>query len=195
VALAWNDVRLTRRAPAARRRALTALAAAALSLAAWRLPAPPALAHFAAFALSMVAAATFAEWLIAVIGTDPPDVLRALPVGLPSAWGARMAWAGLASLALVAGHALAARGVVAAEALRFFLVWIGLASLAVTTLGVHYGLSLYPRADQAQRILSLTLGLAIAASLMVPLMGWIVLLTAVLHSLRRVPRWRNAEVR
>jgi hypothetical protein len=34
-----------------------------------------------------------------------------------------------------------------------------------------------------------------AASLMVPLMGWIVLITAVLHSLRRVHRWTGAEER
>ncbi|MEO5617399.1 MAG: hypothetical protein ABIS67_06480, partial [Candidatus Eisenbacteria bacterium] len=72
---------------------------------------------------------------------------------------------------------------------------VGLASLAITMLGVNYGISLYPRAEQAQRVLALSLGLSMAASLMVPLMGWIVLLTAVLHSSRRVARWSRAEER
>jgi hypothetical protein len=194
LALWLNDLRLARRDPATRRRAIFAALSLALSCAAWRLPVEPPLAHLAAFALALIAAATVAEWLISTIGADPADVLRALPIGLGAAWGARFAWVVVAASALVAGHALAARGVEPA-ALRFFLVCVGLAALAIGTLGVNYGVSLYPHAVQAQRMLALTLGLAVASSLMVPLMGWIVLLTAVLHSLRRVQRWARAEER
>jgi len=39
----------------------------------------------------------------------------------------------------------------------------------------------------------LTLSIAMAASLMIPLLGWILLLTAVIHSARRVPRWSRIE--
>jgi hypothetical protein len=189
-----NDLRLALRVPATRRRAIGAALAIAVSLAAWRAPMDPRAAHLLAFALAMFAAGTVAEWLIATIGADPADVLRALPVGPGAAWGARMAWAALASALLVVGHALAARAVEPA-ALRFFLVCVGVASFAIATLGVNYGVSLYPRPEQAQRLLALSLGLAIAASLMVPLMGWIVLITAVIHSSRRVARWSRAEVR
>lgn len=194
VALWRNDLRLALRVRATRRRAFIAALAIAASFAAWRAPMDPRAAHLLAFALAMFAAATVAEWLIAAIGADPADVLRTLPLGLGAAWGARVAWAALAAIVLVVGHALAARAVEPA-ALRFFLVCVGFASLVIATLGVNYGVSLYPRAEQAQRVLALSLGLAIAASLMVPLMGWIVLLTALLHSLRRVARWSRAEVR
>ena len=74
-----------------------------------------------------------------------------------------------------------------------FLVWSGLATVAITTLGVNYGVTLFPRADVAERLLGLSLGLAIAASVMLPLSGWIVLLTAVLHSARRLGHWSRLE--
>jgi len=194
VALWRNDARLAWRVPEIRRRLFLATAAMALSWLAWRLPGAENAAHIVAFATSLFAAATVAEWLIAVIGADPADVLRHLPIGLGAAWGARIMWALLASGALLAGHALAAHSL-PPPVLRFFLTWIALSSLAITTLGVNYGVSLYPRTQQAQRLLTLSLGLSMAASLMIPLMGWIVLLTAVLHSLRRVARWRSAEER
>jgi hypothetical protein len=194
VALWRNDSRLAWRVPATRRRAATAALAAVLSWAAWRAPIDPRAAHLLAFALGLVAAATVAEWLIATIGADPADVLRGLPIGVGAAWGARMGWALLAASTLVIGHALAARAVEPGP-LRFFLVSLGASSVAIATLGINYGTSLYPRVEQAQRILALSLGVSMAASLMVPLMGWIVLLTAVLHSSRRVARWRRAEER
>jgi len=60
-------------------------------------------------------------------------------------------------------------------------------------LGVHYGITLYPRAEHAQRMLLLSLAIAMAASVMIPMLGWVLLLTAVLHSARRVPRWDRLE--
>jgi hypothetical protein len=193
-ALMSNDARLSRRLPVARRRALLAALALALAFAAWRMPIEPRATQFIAFGLSLFAAAALAEWLIALIGADPADVLRALPIGVAGTWGARMRWALLATAILVVGHLLTSRGLEPGP-FRFFLASVGLSALAILTLGVNYGVSLYPRAELAQRMLALTLALAIAASLMVPLMGWIVLLTAVLHSSRRVARWSRAEER
>ena len=190
----FNDARLAIRVPAIRRRTLVAALAVILSILAWRVPFAPNAAHLLAFATALFASALVAEWLIAVIGGDPADVLRSLPIGLGAAWGARIAWAAAASALLLTGHALAAHSL-PPNIRNFFLLWIALSSLAITVLGVNYAISLYPRAEQAQRLLAMTLGLAIAGSLMIPLMGWIVLLTAVLHSLRRVARWRGAEVR
>ena len=193
-ALLWNDLRLARREPAARRRAATAVSALALSIVAWYLPIETRGRMLLAFAGALIASSTVAEWLITTIGADPPDVVRALPLGIGSAWGTRMRWGVLAAAVLVAGHLVFARGI-PIEARLFFCLCIGLASLAITTLGVNHGISLYPRADQAQRVFALSLGLAMAASLMMPLMGWIVLLTGVIHSARRVARWSRAEVR
>lgn len=193
-ALFWNDLRLARREPAARRRAATAAAALLLSILAWQLPLDRSACMLLAFAGALIAASTVAEWLITTIGADPPDVVRALPLGIGSAWGTRMRWGALATAVLVTGHLIFARGI-PIEARLFFALCIGLASLAITTLGVNHGISLYPRTDQAQRVFALALGLSMAASLMMPLMGWIVLLTGVIHSGRRVVRWSRAEVR
>jgi hypothetical protein len=107
-------------------------------------------------------------------------------------WGARVAWAALFAAALVLGHAVAARGL-GRPALQLFLTWTGLAAFTVAVLGANYAVTLFPRVEQARRLLGLSLALAVAASIMIPLMGWIVLLTAVLHSLRRVPRWTRLE--
>lgn len=193
-ALFWNDLRIARREPAARRRAATAIAAFLLSLVAWYLPIETRACMLLAFAGALIASSTVAEWLITTIGADPPDVVRALPLGIGSAWGTRMRWGLLAAGVLVTGHLTFARGI-PIEARLFFGLCIGLASLAITTLGVNHGISLYPRTDQAQRVFALSLGLSMAASLMMPLMGWIVLLTGVIHSWRRVARWSRAEVR
>jgi hypothetical protein len=40
---------------------------------------------------------------------------------------------------------------------------------------------------------ALSLGLSVAASLMIPLMGWFVLITGVIHSARRLGRWSRLE--
>ena len=193
-ALARNDLRLARRDPAARRRAATAAAAIVLSLIAWHLPIETRGRMLLAFAGCLIASSTVAEWLITTIGADPPDVVRALPLRIGAAWGTRMRWGSLAAAVLVAGHLVVATGI-GPGARLFFALCIGLASLAITTLGVNYGISLYPRTDQAQRVFALSLGLAMAGSLMMPLMGWIVLVTALIHSARRVARWSRAEVR
>jgi hypothetical protein len=191
-ALAGKDLRLTLRLPRMRRSALLPIAFAVASLLAWRLPGEPALRHFAAFAFSLLAAASLAEWLVVLSGSDPFDALRVLPLGVGTVWGARAAWGVAFAVGMACAQALVAREL-APHALHVFLVWSGLATVAIAILGVNYGVTLFPRADVAERLLGLSLGLAIAASVMLPLSGWIVLLAGVLHSARRLGHWSRLE--
>jgi hypothetical protein len=187
-----KDLLVALRPGPARARLAPPLLFGALSIAARALPIAPPIAHFAAFALALACAASWAEWIIAVTAGDPFPVAKSLPIGLGVAWGARVAWAALAGLALVAGHALAGRALDPGP-LGLFLAWTGGAALGIGVLGANYGITLYPRGSHAQRLLALSLGVALAASLMLPLLGWVVLLTAIAHSLRRLPRWARAE--
>jgi len=192
VVMMRKDLMLSVRATPAGRRAALPLVLGALSVAVWWLPIEPPLRHFAAFVLALLASTAFAEWLVTLSGTDPFPVLRSLPVGVGVVWSARVGWAAAWTAALVLAHTLAARPL-AGGAHSVFLVWLGGAALAITVLGVHYGITLYPRAEHAQRMLLLSLAIAMAASVMIPMLGWVLLLTAVLHSARRVPRWDRLE--
>ncbi len=158
-----------------------------LSALVWRLPIDPALARIAAFGLALVAAALLAEWLIELAGADPFAVLRVLPIGATPVWLARLAAAALGAVVLVVLQALAVPAL-EPPALRVFLVWIAAAALTLGVLGAQLGISLHPRADLARRVLGMTLLLAVAASLMLPLLGWVLLLAAVVHSASRMPR-------
>lgn len=192
LAMCRKDVRVSLRSGRLRRLALIPVVFALLSAATWALPMELPLARFVAFGLALISAATLAEWLVAVSGSDPFNVIRALPVGLREVWGARVLWALLGAVVLVTLQGLAAPAM-SPDAHRLFLVWLGLAAFCVGLLGANYGVTLFPRADVAGRMLLLSLGLAMAASLMIPLLGWVLLLTAVLHSLRRLPRWSRLE--
>jgi len=193
LALMRKDLLVTLRPGPTRTRALSPVALGALSCAAWALPLAPGLRHFAAFALALACAGTTAEWIVSLTGSDPFPVMKSLPLGAGPVWGARVAWVALVAIALVAGHALAAARALEPPALRLFLAWTGSAVLGIGLLGANYGVTLFPRADHAQRLLALSLGLALASSLMLPLMGWIVLLTAILHSTVRLGRWARTE--
>jgi hypothetical protein len=192
VALWEKDLRIGTRRNPARPRLVAALILGVLSVAVWGLGLDPALARVAAFALALAAAASFGEWIIALAGEDPFPVLRALPVSVLPLWAARMAWAALGAAALALAQGLAARDL-AAEALRLLTGWIFVASLAIGAIAVHYGITLYPRAVVAQRLFALTLGIAIAASLMIPLLGWVTLIAALLHSARRLNHWSRLD--
>jgi hypothetical protein len=192
VAIAGKDLLLTFRVGTMGRTAAIAIAFGIASLLAWQIPGEPALRHSIALALALIAAASLAEWLIALAGSDPFAALRVLPVSVMTVWGARAVWGLAFALALIAGQAIAAREL-SPRALQLFLGWSGAATLAIAVLGVNYGVTLFPRADVARRMLGLSLGLAMAASIMLPLSGWIILLTAVLHSARRLPRWARLE--
>lgn len=192
IALAHKDLLLSRRSTPAANRAPLPLLLGVLSVAVWWLPMEPHLRHFVAFALGLLASTTGAEWLISVVATDPFPVLRNLPIGVGTAWGARFVVVVLGTAMLVLAHAAAAHAL-APGAHAVFLVWLAGASLAIGLLGVNYGITLYPRAEQAQRMLVLSLALAMVASVMIPLLGWVLLLTAVLHSARRVAGWNRLE--
>lgn len=192
-AIARKDATVSLRPGLPRRRLAAALPWLAAASVLWWLPIEPRLLHFAGFAMSLVAAGLFGEWLLALAGADPFLATRILPVPAAPLWAARAAWASLVAAAILLAQAGAVRSL-APQALGVYAVWVGCATLAVGLLAVHYGITLHPRADEARRLYGLSLGLAIAASLMIPLMGWIVLLTAVIHSLRRVPRWVRPEI-
>lgn len=191
-ALLHKDLRWMGRPSRARRVLPAALGFAALSVIAWRLPIELPAARFAAFALALLAAAALAEWLVGLTGSDPFPVVRSLPVGLGDVWLARAAWVFAFAMALVVTHALAGANH-AAAANPVFLIWLLLATICIGLLGVHYGITLFPQGDIATRLLGLSLGLAVAVSIMLPMAGWLVLLTAVLHSTRRLPRWWRIE--
>ncbi len=195
LALGAKDLRLTRRPTPARARMFLPLLLAFLSAAIWGIAGtqseiPSELIRFVAFGLALTAAAAAAEWLIALASSDPPAILRVLPLGAGDVWLGRVVLLATFVALLVAAQAIAARPL-AGPALQMHLVWLGAAALAVGLLGIHYSLTL--PATVAARVLVLTLSIAIAASIMIPLVGWILLLTAVIHSARRVPRWSRIE--
>ena len=191
-ALWLKDLLITLRPTPAQTRARNLLVVMVLSALVWRLPVDPAVARLAAFALALSAAAMSAEWLIELAGSDPFPVLHVLLVGAGPVWTARVAWAVLGAGVLTVFHALAFPAL-APPALRVFLVWIAAAALMLGVLGAQLGISLHPRADHAQRVLGMTLLVAVSASLMIPLLGWALLLAAVIHSAARVPRWSASE--
>ncbi|HET9327159.1 MAG TPA: hypothetical protein VFQ05_10325 [Candidatus Eisenbacteria bacterium] len=194
-ALSLKDLRVTMRVGSVRRHLLTWLLFWTLSAFAWRIPSPPHMTDLdwvAAFILALLGSAALGEWLVSLSGLDPFQTLRSLPVGVAQVWSARFALAVVATAGLLTIHAIGASHL-SPHALRLFLAWIAGATLAIAALAVNYGVTLFPRADVAQRLLGLSLGLAVAASIMIPLLGWIVLLSAVLHSARRLPHWSRLE--
>jgi hypothetical protein len=174
--------------PAGRRLPAPLLLGAASALM-WLVAAVPSpLRPALAFALALTAAAALADWLVTLSGSDPFSALRALPLGVVPVWCARAASVAAFLAALLGAHALAARGAHAGS-----LAATGVAVAAIATLGVNYGVTMFPRADVARRLLTLSLGMAVAASLMIPLAGWVLLSTGLIHSARRLPRWSRLE--
>ena len=192
VALGWKDVLLARRSGRVRTRLIPAAGFAALSAAVWGIPALGPSAPPLAFGLALLASGSFGEWILSLGGEDPFAIARGLPLRWLEMWSPRMAWVVSFAAILLAAHGLAARAL-DPEALAFFLFWLGVASIAIGTLAVNYSVTLFPRADHAQRVYGLSLGIAVVGSLLIPLLGWIVLLTAIIHSARRLPRWPRLE--
>lgn len=188
-----GEARLTGRVPRLRQSAALPVAAFALSLLVWALPSLPLEArHLLAFVLAMLAAGTCAEWLVALSGVDPFAILRTLPVGVGTLWRSRMTWVVLATAVLAGAQALATPAL-AAGPRRLFLFWLAGATFGIATLGVHYAITLFPKAEVAQRLLSLSLALAMIASFIFPLSGWLLLIAALVHSARRLSRWDRLE--
>jgi hypothetical protein len=187
-----HDVALTARAVAPRSRALLAMALAVAAGLVWLAPWPPAICRAVAFALALLASAGAAEWLLGTTALHPFATLRVLPIGVGAFWGARALAALLAAMLVTAAQLPAAR-LMDPFALRIHLVWTGAAALAVSLFGANVAVTLYPRADHARRVFSLSLAIAATASFILPLAGWVLLLTALLHSARRLPEWTRGE--
>jgi hypothetical protein len=198
-ALLAKDALLAAREPSLRQGLIVALAFAAISLVGWFLPAAPGqgethaidLRNIATFFVTLASAAIFAEWLVLLTGSDPFATLRALPLGVRAVWTARAVWALGFTVLLLAGHALMARGL-SAGPLLLFLSWVAGATLGLSILGVNFGLSLYPHTEAARRLLGLTLILMAIVSTVLFLVGWVVLVAAIVHTARRLPRWQRA---
>jgi len=107
-------------------------------------------------------------------------------------WGARVAWAALGAVTLAAGQAVGA-GLSPAPAADPPVLGTALVALAIGVLGANYAITLFPRTDHAERILGIALAISIAASIMIYFLGWALLLAALLHSARRLPRWARSE--
>jgi hypothetical protein len=182
--LAKDLARTLRRTPA-RPRAGAWLALVGLALAVWTLPLRPAAAAAFSMSLLLAAAATLADWMIALSSGDPYPLLAALPLRARHVWALRVAAVTAATLLTVLLLALTARplGLAARSQL---VAGTGLATLLIGALGVTYGVTLFPRVETAQRLILLWLALAITASVMFPLAGWAVLSGALAHALRRL---------
>ena len=162
---------------------LPALVLSVLSVAVWSAPALRA----GAFVIALLAAAAWGEWLIVLGSRDPFAVLRTLPVSPRALWRSRMTWGVLATALLVLAHTLASDH--ASALLQVSLVWLGLSGVAIAALAINLQLTLYPQHKPALRLLGLALALALVCSMMIPLLGWVVLLGSVIHTARRLPRW------
>ena len=191
-ALAQLDRLATRRHAPSRTRLLIAGACALLSLLAWWSGAPAMLRRAQSFAMYLSASAALGAWAIARAGDLPASFHRPLPLSPSVAWRARagvlaIALAALAlAIALVA--ALRAEGGVAGIA----TLW-PLPALAIALLGLHHGLTLPSRPSVAEGLYVGWLSVMLAASWMIPLLGWILLAAALVHSLRRLPRRIHPE--
>jgi hypothetical protein len=193
--VAWwrKDAMVASRARAGRGALAAAAALGAASLAAWALPVHAAARYLLALSLGIGAFLAEAEWLVALAGRDPFTLVRCHPLGVGSVWLGRFAWVALATALLLAVH-LSLMGRFPKEVGRLFALWLGGAGLGLGILGVNYGVTLMPRAGHAQRMLALSVALALVALVAFPPLGGpVALLTAVLHSSRRLGRWHRLE--
>ena len=191
-ALARLDRALTLRPTPARVRMFFAALFAAASVAAWftAMPAPEQRAFaFAAFTLACTA---LGAWAIARVCNDPPDVLRPLPLPLGAVWGARFAPMVLALIALAVLDSVLATHMPVIGRVGLVVTWL-IPGLAIAVLGLHYAITLAPQARAAENLYFAWLGVAVAGSLMVPLMGWGVLIAGLVHSTRRLRVWWRPE--
>lgn len=191
-ALAALDRRASGRAGPSRTRLRAAAALALLMLLAWGSGAPPLLARAQSFAAFMLVSAALGAWAIARAADMPASFQRPLPIAPAHTWRARALplAAAVALLAFAAAAAAALRG--GGGAVGVALLW-PIAGLAVALLGLHHGLTLPSHRATAENLYAGWLAVMLAASWMIPLMGWGVLAGALAHSLRRLPRGAHPE--
>ncbi len=194
LAVARLDRTLSWRSPGPRARLFGAIIASALSSAAWWSGAPPLLARAQSFVGFTIASALLGGWAVVRTCEDPADLLRQLPLSFGALWRARFAQlvVVLALFALVQA-ALATAFPVPAR-IGQWLTWF-IPGLAIATLGLHYAITLHPRGEIAENLYYGWLGVALCASLMIPLMGWAVLIVGLVHSSLRLSRWHTPEAR
>ena len=180
-----KDLARTLRRTPARPRAVAWVALLVLAAAVWALPLEPAAAAAFSAALVLAAAFTLADWMIALSAGDPYPLLAALPLRAHRVWALRSTAVAVAAAVTASLLALVARPLGPAARAQL-VVALALATLLIGVLGVTYGVTLFPRVETAQRLILLWLALALAASVMFPLAGWVVLLGALVHALRRL---------
>jgi hypothetical protein len=191
-ALRHLDALATGRATAARSRLVAAAVFGGAGLLVWFDGAEPLLRRAQAFACFLPASAALGSWAIHRACAEPADLHRPLPLSLRDAWRARAVPLGGALFVLAAANALVAAGLPAAARVVLVPAW-GLLGFTVAVLGLHYGLTLVPRADAAETVYTAWLGAAITASVMIPLLGWFVLAGGLVHSSLRLRRWWEPE--
>jgi hypothetical protein len=180
-----KDLARTLRHTPARPRAVAWLVLLVIATALWALPLEPAAAATFSTVLFLAAAATLADWMIALSSGDPYPLLAALPLRAHRVWALRAAVVLGAAAVTALLLALAARPLGTGARVQLAAA-LAFATLLIGTLGVTYGVTLFPRVETAQRLVLLWLALALAASAMFALAGWVVLLGALAHALRRL---------
>ncbi len=192
-ALQRLDRTLSWRSAPPRARLAGALVASALASLAWWSGAEPLQARAQSFVGFAIASALLGGWAVVRVCGDPADLIRPLPLSLRALWQARFGQLALTLFVLAALQAALANGFPIAARIGQFVTWF-LPGLALATLGLHYGITLHPRSDVAENLYYGWLGVAVCASLMIPFMGWAVVLAGLIHSSLRLSRWRSPEV-
>lgn len=191
-ALAALDALATRRPGAARARAVFAATAGLASVLVWFDGAEPMLRRAQSFAGLAIAAAALGAWAVQRAADAPPNLHRPLPVALRHAWLARALPLAAVLLAVTVASAGASTGLPVAA--RLALVPAGWpVAFGIAALGLHYGLTLSPDAGAAEGVYTAWLGAALTASLMIPLLGWVVMLAGLAHTTARLRRWWTPE--
>lgn len=192
--IARKDRSSSARRAGLRSRLAIASAFAALALLAWAVPQPPPVRAALSFAAYLLALATLGLWSAALVGLDPPTLWRPLPLRTSDAWKARVRPLALAAIALPVASAAFAAGLSAPARAGVAIAWWP-SGFMVAALALHHALTLYPDSRTAERVTTTWLTLAMVASLMLPLSGWIVLLAGFLHSTRRLARGATSDTR
>ncbi len=191
-ALGALDRLASRRHAPSRTRLIAAGVFALLAVLAWSSGAPPLLRRAQSFIGFMLVAASLGTWAIARAGDLPASFHRPLPIRPRDAWWARATPIAIALTLLAAVAAIAAALTGAAGLGGIAAIWPAPA-LAAALLGLHHGLTLPSHASTAENLYIGWLGVMLAASWMIPLLGWVVLVAALAHSLRRLPRGTHPE--
>ena len=192
-AIARLDRAITGRAPNARARLVGAIVVLIVAIAAWGLTGRPAAetraVAFGAFLVCMAQLGAWAAWRAA---SDPRTLWSPLPLSLGDRWRARAKVLALAIIgALVVVFATAgALPLVARLALAF--VW-GVPATVIALIGLHLGLASPEQPGVAENAHLGWLGVAVLASLTIPLLGWGMLAGALVFATRRMARTAREE--